>query len=171
MLVVAVSGSPFDTYFPSSNCSVIPSDHLPCAIVQLSGPHWAACIFNRNSNPLTLLQLNFQAPKHTLTLKPTRTRTGLSINLPRSWTRRALRLSEWLEQVSLAVSGCSRSVRWTTPSAHRSRWQPNIYTLSESAASLFIDNGCVHAAQMLIAISMTSNALRTLEQTKMHPAW
>lgn len=66
-------------------------------------PAWCSvCIFNRNSNPLTFLQLNFQAPKHTLTLKPTRTRTGLSINLPRSWTRPALRLSELLEQVSLA---------------------------------------------------------------------
>lgn len=58
------------------------------------------CIFNHNSNPLTFLQLNFQAPKPTSTPKPTRTRTGPSINLPRSWTPRALKSSGLSEQVS-----------------------------------------------------------------------
>lgn len=86
---------------PAADCSAIPSEPLVLVIVCLSSARWCiACIFNHNSNPLTFLQSNFQAPKPTLTLKPTRTQTGLSINLPRSWTPPALKLNELLEQVS-----------------------------------------------------------------------
>lgn len=86
---------------PAADCSEIPPDSLVFVIVCLSSIHWCAvCIFNHNSNPLTFLQSNFQAPKPTLTLKPTRTQTGLSINLPRSWMPLALKLSGLLEQVS-----------------------------------------------------------------------
>lgn len=86
---------------PTADCSALPSESLVFVIVCLSSACWCAvCIFNHNSNPLTFLQLNFQAPKPTLTLKPTRTRTGLSINLPRSWMPPALKLSGLLEQVS-----------------------------------------------------------------------
>lgn len=67
----------------------------------LSRTCWCVvCIFNHNNNTLIFLQLNFQAPKPTLTLGPMRIPTGLSINLPRSWMPLALKLSELLEQVS-----------------------------------------------------------------------
>ena len=102
-------GRPFGHLcLPSADCFVILSESSPLVMEGLSGTLCTVCILNRNSNPLTLLQLNFQAPKHTLTLKPTRTRTGLSINLPRSWMRPALRLSELLEQVSLTMSHSSQ---------------------------------------------------------------
>lgn len=85
----------------AANCSAIPSEPMLLLINCLSNACWcAACIFNHYSNPLTFPQLNFQAPKPTLTLKPTRTQTGLSINLPRSWMPRALKSSALLEQVS-----------------------------------------------------------------------
>lgn len=93
------------------------------------------CIFNRNSNPLTFLQLNFQAPKPTLTPKPMRIRTGLSINLPRSWTRPALKSSGWLEQVSFCLRLSALAV-WVTSLSHISNWQPNIYTLSRDTACM-----------------------------------
>lgn len=58
------------------------------------------CVFN---HPPTSPQLNFQAPKPTLTRKPMKTQTGLSISLPRSWTPPALKSSGLLEQVSRAA--------------------------------------------------------------------
>lgn len=107
--VTQIFASPFVMIFPAwkppltpaAYCPAIPPESLVLVIVCLSSARWCAvCIFNRNSNPLTFLQSNFQAPKPTLTLKHTRTQTGLSINLPRSWTPPALKSSGLLEQVS-----------------------------------------------------------------------
>lgn len=78
-----------------------PLTHWPYQSFACQAPAGAQCAYLIiNSNPLTFLQLNFQAPKPTLTPKPTRTRTGLSINLPRSWMPLALKSSGLLEQVS-----------------------------------------------------------------------
>lgn len=86
---------------PLLTVPAIPPESLVLVIVCLSSACWCAvCIFNHNSNPLTFLQSNFQAPKPTLTLRRTRTRTGLSINLPKSWMPPALKSSGLLEQVS-----------------------------------------------------------------------
>lgn len=118
-------------------------------------PAWCSvCIFNRNSNPLTFLQLNFQAPKHTLTLKPTRTRTGLSINLPRSWTRPALRLSELLEQVSLAgvsqLSLFSHTIHsYITMTATYLHFE-----LGHGLSSLYIDRAIAKRGEKFIAVNV-----------------
>lgn len=105
----------------------------------------AACIFNRNSNPLTLLQLNFQAPKHILTLKPTRTRTGLSISSRRSWMPLALRLRGLSAQVSSSLVFSAASLQSHSSLIYHNDNQ--IFTLSIAArASLWppvIDSAAV----------------------------
>lgn len=81
------------------------------------------CVFNHCRTPTASLQLNFLAPKPTLTRKPMKTQTGLSISLPRSWTHPALKSSGLLAQVSqsavstkLMLFGCTTALMYHSDS-------------------------------------------------------
>lgn len=74
----------------------------------------AVCVFNHCRHPPTFPQLNFLAPKLTLTRKPMKTQTGLSISLPRSWTPPVLRSSGLLEQVSQSAISKLLLFGWQT---------------------------------------------------------
>lgn len=101
--------------------------------------HWfsrvsacCVCVFNHCHTPPASRQLSFLAPKPTLTRKPMKTQTGLSISLPRSWTHPALKSSGLLEQVSRLHQA---NAVWLHHSSHASLWQSNIHTSYRDAAA------------------------------------